>query len=155
MSRHARLALLVAVATVALMAGFVLRQGGSQAPSADPAAARELLAAELPDIHGQKQRLEQASAQLKQEAQALEQEGRELSQKAQQIKAEHTALEQAEAALKPRIDQMVQRHQALERRRESIDARRPRLRNYDVAAFNREVERYNLMLVYPNGIDKK
>ena len=37
-----------------------------------------------------------------------------------------------------------------------LDAERPKIDSESaVAAFNREVDRYNLMLVYPNGVDKK
>ena len=37
-----------------------------------------------------------------------------------------------------------------------LDQERPKIDSEPaVAAFNREVERYNLMLVYPNGVDKK
>jgi len=59
-SRNARIALFMAVATVALIAGIALRQGTGKAPPAvEPEASRQLLAAEMPDLDGAKQRLRQ------------------------------------------------------------------------------------------------
>jgi thiol-disulfide isomerase/thioredoxin len=59
-SRNARIALLMAVGAVALIAGFVLRQSVSDAPPAvAPEASQQLLSAELADLEGVKQRLEQ------------------------------------------------------------------------------------------------
>jgi thiol-disulfide isomerase/thioredoxin len=57
-SRNARVALFLAVATVALIAGFVLRQGTLAPPKVEPEAHRRLLATELPDLDGAKRRLE-------------------------------------------------------------------------------------------------
>lgn len=59
MSRNARIALILAVATVALIAGVALRQGTDDAPQPDAAASRQLLAIELPDTAGQLRRVEQ------------------------------------------------------------------------------------------------
>ena len=59
MSRNAQIALLLAVATVALIAGMALRQGTAERPKAEPGASQALLAAELPDLQGQKQRMDQ------------------------------------------------------------------------------------------------
>ena len=59
MSRNAQLALLFAVAAAALIAGFLLRAGGGDPPQAQPGAAARLLAATLPDMAGQPQRLGQ------------------------------------------------------------------------------------------------
>jgi thiol-disulfide isomerase/thioredoxin len=59
LNRNAQIALFVAVASVALIAGFVLRQGTSEPSKAGPGASELLLSAELPDVSGQKQRLEQ------------------------------------------------------------------------------------------------
>jgi thiol-disulfide isomerase/thioredoxin len=59
LSRHAQIALLLAVATVALIAGMALRQGTAERPKAEPGASQALLAAELPDLRGQKQRMDQ------------------------------------------------------------------------------------------------
>jgi len=59
LSRNAQIALLLAVATVALIAGMALRQGTAERPKAEPGASQALLAAELPDLQGQKQRMDQ------------------------------------------------------------------------------------------------
>jgi thiol-disulfide isomerase/thioredoxin len=59
MSRNAQIALFGAVAAVALMAGFLLRQGGGEPPKAEAGASQLLMAAELPDVAGNKQRLDQ------------------------------------------------------------------------------------------------
>jgi thiol-disulfide isomerase/thioredoxin len=57
-SRSARIALFGAVAGVALVAGFVLRQGSERPPAVGAEAAQQLLTAELPDLDGARQRLE-------------------------------------------------------------------------------------------------
>jgi thiol-disulfide isomerase/thioredoxin len=59
LSRNAQIALLLAVATVALIAGMALRQVTAERPKAEPGASQALLAAELPDLQGQKQRMDQ------------------------------------------------------------------------------------------------
>ena len=59
MSRNVQIALMLAVATVALIAGVLLRQGTSSPPEVGPGAEQQLLTAELPDLDGRKQRLEQ------------------------------------------------------------------------------------------------
>jgi thiol-disulfide isomerase/thioredoxin len=58
-SRNAQIALFAAVAAVALMAGFLLRPGSSEPPKAEAGASQLLMAAELPDVTGQRQRLDQ------------------------------------------------------------------------------------------------
>jgi thiol-disulfide isomerase/thioredoxin len=59
-SRNARIALFMAVATAALIAGIALRQGtGKALPAVEPEVSRQLLAAEMPDLDGAKQRLGQ------------------------------------------------------------------------------------------------
>jgi thiol-disulfide isomerase/thioredoxin len=59
LSRNAQIALLLAVATVALIAGMALRPGTAERPKTEPGASQALLAAELPDLQGQKQRMDQ------------------------------------------------------------------------------------------------
>jgi thiol-disulfide isomerase/thioredoxin len=59
LSRNAYIAVFLAVATVALIAGMALRHGTTEPSKAEPGARRALLSAELPDMQGQRQRVEQ------------------------------------------------------------------------------------------------
>jgi thiol-disulfide isomerase/thioredoxin len=59
LSRNARIALFLAVATVALIGGVALRHGTTEPAKTEPGAGQALLAAALPDVQGRSQRVDQ------------------------------------------------------------------------------------------------
>jgi chromosome segregation ATPase len=103
--------------------------------------------------------LDAENARLDAEGDAVRQEDREIARDREELDAaidEMNARLQGAAADRPSPTEI----DALESRREAFNARisaiRDRASNARAALteFNRQVERYNLMLVYPDGLDE-
>ncbi len=103
--------------------------------------------------------LDAENSRLDVEGAAVEQEDQEIARDRAELDAsidEMNARLQGSAADRPsqaEIDALERQRQAFNAR---VDAIRERARSAraDLAEFNRQVERYNLMLVYPDGLDE-
>lgn len=128
----------------------------------------ERLAAEgaFTGIHANGATRSSLRAWLDDEARRLEVDGAEVRREGEAIEQERAALEAAFADINDRgrrgqaaptrdeVDSLNARRDSYNRRVEAANARAERGRA-DLAEFNRQVERYNLMLVYPDGIDEE
>jgi hypothetical protein len=103
-------------------------------------------------------------AWLDEEASRLDADANEVRREGEEIERERAELERAFAEINARssggpptreeVDRLNARRDAYNRRVEDANLRTERGRAA-LAEFNKQVERYNLMLVYPDGIDEE
>lgn len=124
---------------------------GAFAAVASTAAERESLRTWLED---ESARLEMANDQTRRESEALALETREIESSLSELTARRGPGEGAGGpAEDPAVVAWRNRRDAHNRRVEEFRARSERLRT-ELGAFNEKVERYNLMVAYPDGLDE-